>query len=97
MAGRMSSLLPFALSGLVLVNLWTMLRFWQDKQRAKAGERRISEGDLLGLAMIGGSPGALLARRLFRHKTRKEPFSTHLLVIVALQTGAAIGLAIAFA
>lgn len=35
----------------------------------------------------------MLARHLFRHKTRKEPFSTQLLVIVALQMGAAIGLA----
>ena len=93
----MSSLLPFALPALLVVNLWTILRFWQDKQRAVAGERRIRESDLLGLALIGGSPGALLARHLFRHKTRKEPFSTQLLVIVALQIGAIIGLAIAFA
>lgn len=90
----MTSLLPFALPVVLVVNLWTMLRFWQDKQRAIAGERRIPENDLLGLALIGGSPGALLARKLFRHKTRKEPFSTRLLVIVALQIGAVIGIAI---
>jgi uncharacterized membrane protein YsdA (DUF1294 family) len=83
--------LPLALAALLLVNAWTMLRFWQDKQRAMAGERRIRESDLLGLALIGGSPGALLARRLFRHKTRKEPFSTQLLVIVVLQIGAIVG------
>lgn len=91
----MSDALPFALTGLFLINLWTVLRFWQDKQRAKAGERRIPEADLLGLALMGGSPGALLARRLFRHKTRKEPFSTMLFVIVVLQVGAVIGLTIA--
>lgn len=79
----------------LLINLWTVLRFWQDKQRAVAGARRIAETDLLGLALIGGSPGALLARHLFRHKTRKEPFSTYLFVIVALQIGAVVGLAIA--
>ena len=88
--------LPQIVLALLAVNGWTVLRFWQDKQRAKAGQRRIPEGDLLGLALIGGSPGALLARGLFRHKTRKEPFSTKLLVIVALQTGAVIGLAITF-
>jgi uncharacterized membrane protein YsdA (DUF1294 family) len=87
----MLSFLPIAMAFLIAINLWTILRFWQDKQRAMAGERRISEGDLLGLALIGGSPGALLARRLFRHKTRKEPFSTQLLVIVVLQIGALIG------
>ena len=92
----MASLIPFAIPALLVLNLWTMMRFWQDKQRAIAGERRIPEGDLLGLALFGGSPGALLARKLFRHKTRKEPFSTQLLVIVALQAGTAIGLTIAF-
>ena len=93
----MFSLLVLALTALLLLNLWTILRFWQDKQRAMAGERRIPEGNLLGLALIGGSLGALLARQLFRHKTRKEPFSTRLLVITALQAGACIGLALAFA
>jgi uncharacterized membrane protein YsdA (DUF1294 family) len=86
----MSNLLPVAIPALLVVNLWTILRFWQDKQRALAGERRIPESDLLGLALIGGSPGALLARRVFRHKTQ-------LLVIIALQVGAVIGFAIAFA
>ena len=93
----MVSLLVLAFGALVLVNLWTMLRFWQDKKRALARERRIPESDLLGLALIGGSPGALLARHLFRHKTRKEPFSTQLWLIVALQAGLCIGLAIAYA
>jgi uncharacterized membrane protein YsdA (DUF1294 family) len=84
-------MLTIFLPALALVNAWTILRFWQDKQRAIAGERRVRESDLLGLALIGGSPGALLARQLFRHKTRKEPFSTQLLVIVVLQIGAIIG------
>ena len=84
-------MLTIAIPALLVVNAWTILRFWQDKQRAMAGERRISEGDLLGLALIGGSPGALLARHLFRHKTRKEPFSTQLFVIIVLQIGAVIG------
>ncbi|HET9427273.1 MAG TPA: DUF1294 domain-containing protein, partial [Allosphingosinicella sp.] len=74
------------------VNLWTILRFWQDKKRAQAGDRRIPESDLLGLAVIGGSPGALLARRLFRHKTRKEPFSSRLQLIFSFQVTALIAL-----
>jgi len=71
----MSSTILLAVPALLVVNLWTILRFWQDKQSAIAGERRIPESDLLGLALMGGSPGALLARQLFRHKTHKEPFS----------------------
>ncbi len=83
--------------GLLAVNGLTILRFWQDKKRAIRGQRRISEGDLLGLALIGGSPGALLARHWFRHKTRKQPFSTQLMLIVVLQIGALAGLAWWFA
>ena len=93
----MTSLSQFTFPTLLVLNLWTMMRFWQDKQLAIAGKRRVPESNLLGLALVGGSPGALLARHLFRHKTRKEPFSTQLLVIVALQAGTAIGLLVAFA
>ena len=78
----------------LLINAATFAAFWSDKRRAIAGERRISEASLLQLALIGGSPGALVARHLFRHKTRKEPFSTRLLLIVAIQAGAGIGLLI---
>ena len=83
--------------GLVVVNLLTIVQFRADKQRAIAGEKRIPESDLLFLAAIGGSPAALLARRWFRHKTRKEPFSTRLMVIAMVQAGVAIGLGVAFA
>ncbi len=76
---------------LMVINLWTMLSFWWDKRCAMAGERRIAERSLLTLALIGGSPGGFLARRMFRHKTRKEPFSTRLTLIACLQAGAVIG------
>ena len=92
----MHSLIIPGFALLFCINCWTVLRFWQDKRRACAGGRRIPEADLLWLALIGGSPGAFAARSLFRHKTRKEPFSTRLQLIAALQTGALIGLAIAF-
>ena len=89
--------LPQVLLLAAALNGWTMLRFWQDKRRARAGDRRIPEADLLALAAFGGSPGALLARRLFRHKTRKEPFSTRLQLIFMVQLGVLTGLAVAFA
>ena len=87
------ALLPALIGLAAFVNLLTILLFWQDKRRAIAGGRRIREADLLGLALFGGSPGALLARRVFRHKTRKQPFSTWLMLIAALQLGAMVGLA----
>ncbi len=80
-----------ALGFLVLINLWTAFRFWQDKQRAREGRRRIPEADLLGLAILGGTPGAFLARHLFRHKTRKQPFSNYLWLIGAVQIGLIAG------
>ncbi len=59
-----------ALAWLLGINLWTTLRFRDDKSRAAAGARRIPEAGLLGLAILGGSPGPFAARRLFRHKTQ---------------------------
>jgi uncharacterized membrane protein YsdA (DUF1294 family) len=79
---------------LVAVNLITICAFWLDKQKAIARDRRMSEANLLFLAMIGGSPGALYARHKSRHKTRKQPFSTVLLLLCAVQIGAVIGVAI---
>lgn len=76
---------------LALVNLITLLAFRHDKRRAIAAGPRVREADLLLLAMIGGSPAALLARRLYRHKTRKQPFSALLWLIVAVQAGTLIG------
>lgn len=78
----------------VAINAWTIIRFWDDKQSAVAGRRRIPEASLLQLALLGGTPGAFLARHLFRHKTRKEPFSTYLQIIAAMQLGLLIGFAI---
>jgi len=48
--------------------------FWIDKQAARAGRRRVSERMLLGLCVFCGWPGALVGRRVFRHKTVKQPF-----------------------
>jgi uncharacterized membrane protein YsdA (DUF1294 family) len=76
---------------MLVINAWTVLAFWQDKRCAIIGARRIPERELLTLAAVGGSPGAMLARRMFRHKTRKEPFSTQLLLILVLQSGGLIG------
>ena len=56
-----------------------------------AGGRRISEGSLLLLALLGGTPGAFAARHMFRHKTRKQPFATILWLIALIQIGVLAG------
>lgn len=63
------------------VNAITFFMFWLDKRRSKAGAWRISENKLLGLAMLGGSLGALLAQQILRHKTTKQPFRRWLIAI----------------
>ena len=45
-----------------------------DKLAAGRARLRIPERVLLGLALLGGTPGALLSMLLFRHKTRKAAF-----------------------
>ena len=77
--------LPNVLGLFALVNLITFLLFGVDKRRAGAGAGRVSEGALLTWALCGGSIGAYAGRALFRHKTRKQPFSSHLHQIAMLQ------------
>ncbi|MFW3613159.1 DUF1294 domain-containing protein, partial [Billgrantia antri] len=57
-----------------LLSVITFAMYGIDKAAAGKGRRRISEATLLFVGLIGGWPGALVAQRLFRHKTRKQPF-----------------------
>jgi len=81
-------------TALVAMNFLAFAAFGIDKARAEAGAWRISEGTLLRLAFFGGTPGAYAGRALFRHKTRKQPFCSHLHTIAALQLAAGVGLAV---
>ena len=44
------------------------------------------------LAFLGGTLGAYAGRAVFRHKTRKAPFNSHLFAIAVLQLLALGGL-----
>ena len=68
-----------------IANVVAFLAFGWDKHRARTGARRISEGTLHGLALVGGSVGAVAGQHWFRHKTRKEPFRSTLYGIVLIQ------------
>ena len=79
---------PVALSWLaawLALNVATVLVFAYDKAIAGGARRRVPERTLLTLALLGGSPGALLAMGLFRHKTAKAGFRRAMMLIVAAQ------------
>lgn len=67
-----------------LYNVVVFCVYWWDKGAARNDLWRVSEATLLGLAFFGGSPGAIAAQRLLRHKTRKEPFRSNLASIAYL-------------
>jgi uncharacterized membrane protein YsdA (DUF1294 family) len=55
-------------------------------QTARSGADRIPERALLLLALIGGTPGALLGMYVPpRHKTQKSSFKLRILLIVVVQ------------
>ena len=58
----------------VCVNVLTFFVYGIDKWKAKQGKWRISEATLLLFAVIGGSIGAWLGMRVWRHKTMHKKF-----------------------
>lgn len=82
-------MLPVPLLGWILVlSLATFAVAVFDKSRARRGGRRVPEATLLGMALVGGSPGLLAAMLVARHKTRKLAFLLPFVLIVALQAAA---------
>jgi uncharacterized membrane protein YsdA (DUF1294 family) len=68
----------------IAVNFFAFAAFGIDKMKAEAGQWRVAESTLLMLAFVGGTPGAYAGRSVFRHKTRKQPFSSQLHSIAVL-------------
>ncbi|AXS40847.1 DUF1294 domain-containing protein [Breoghania sp. L-A4] len=67
------------------INLASLLAFAWDKHCARNQMRRVSEQTLLVLAAAGGTVGAVIAQYGLRHKTRKQPFRTYLMIICSIQ------------
>jgi len=72
---------------LVGINVIIFLFYGYDKRQSRNKKSRIPELTLHLLALLGGTPGALLGQLSFRHKTKKLSFKIVFLVIVLIQAG----------
>ena len=79
------SLLHIILIYLVAMNVVTFFMFGIDKWKAKRSKWRISEAVLIGLAVLGGSVGALLGMKVWHHKTMHKKFKYGIPLILIVQ------------
>ena len=70
---------------LILINAAAFVLMFADKQKAIRGQWRIPEKVLLGVAILGGSVGAIAGMYTFRHKTRHAKFKYGLPLILLAQ------------
>lgn len=83
-------LLLYACLYLLAINIVTGIAFAVDKRRASRGKWRTRECTLHVFELLGGWPGALLAMRLFRHKTRDRRYRLVQLAILVVHVAAAV-------
>jgi uncharacterized membrane protein YsdA (DUF1294 family)/cold shock CspA family protein len=65
---------PAVIATYGVVSILTFLVYWFDKSAARHGQWRTKESSLLFLGLAGGWPGAVVAQRVLRHKSRKQSF-----------------------
>ncbi len=84
-AGVMYLEFPWYLLAFVALNVATFALYGLDKLLAAFETRRVPERTLHLAAFLFGSPGALVAMYVFRHKTRKTSFQLVLALLVLVQ------------
>jgi uncharacterized membrane protein YsdA (DUF1294 family) len=77
-------------SYLVAINVATFALYGYDKAVAGKGGRRVPEVVLHGSELLGGTPAAFVAQRVFHHKTQKSSFQLRFWIIVAVQVAVVI-------
>lgn len=75
---------------LAVITVVTFLVYGIDKWKAQHKRWRIPESVLLGLAAIGGSVGAWLGMKVWRHKTQHKKFKYGVPAILAAQVALAV-------
>ena len=76
----------------VSINVATFLLYGLDKFLAVIHSRRVPERTLQFAAFLVGSPGALLAMKVFRHKVSKTSFQFVLAILVLVQVLVILGI-----
>lgn len=82
------------LAGYAITSAVTYAAYAADKSAARSGRFRTEESALHLLEIAGGWPGALLAQRRFRHKTRKLSYQVAFWACVAVNVGVVLGAAL---
>ena len=67
------------------INMVVFAAYAYDKRAARKKAWRVPERTLHALALVGGTPCALLASKLLRHKSKKKSFRTRMWIICAAQ------------
>lgn len=85
----MPELIKILIIYLIVANVVTFFMYGVDKWKAKRSKWRIREAALLLLAALGGSIGALLGMKVWRHKTMHKKFKYGIPLIIILQVAIA--------
>ena len=85
--GRLPRWAAIAMGTMALV---TFAIYALDKRAAMAGRRRVPEGTLHMLAILGGWPGAACAQQWLRHKSSKPSFQWVFWITVAMSVAATV-------
>ncbi len=92
-AALLGHLTTTVLAAYAVVSGVAFIAYGLDKSAANAGRQRTPETTLHFLGLIGGWPGALLAQRVFHHKSRKLAFQRTFRVTVVANVAVLILLA----
>ena len=78
-------MLQILIGYLAMVNVVAFVTYGIDKLKARRNQWRIPESTLLLLAMIGGSIGAWIGLKVWRHKTLHKKFKYGIPLIIVVQ------------
>jgi uncharacterized membrane protein YsdA (DUF1294 family) len=85
---KKTSLLLFLLFHIPLINLFTFIAYGHDKHAAQNHQWRIPEIQLHTLEVLGGTIGAIMGQKVFKHKYKKKSYMLGFFATIVIQVGA---------